>query len=486
VTLVAHPRVAPPGRARVWVGAFGCIAAPSLTWRLDTKPVVPVVVRALESARPVPAMVDAATPRAFTGIFEIGLPDLDRPHVLEISSGDDEAVLLLRSLPAALPQGSNEQFPNGWFNVLLVSCFHWDADRTGNAGDVVQSLDAEHRPHLSLLLGDQVYLDLPTLQNLADDVRPLAAKFEADYVRNWSNPLAFAKVLAAAPSVCIPDDHEFWNNFPHRSPFIQNSWGEGGRANWKAAAVRLFDAFQLSGTPLGAPLILDVPPLSFCLADTRSCRREDRTATLDAGSLAGIDAWAQRVAAQRLVPVFGTGQLLFDEAAGKLSGAVGDYTLANYADFPALARMLGRLARPDRKLVFVTGDVHWGRVVEAIGRSWGVPVAYEIISSPSSLVSFVGYDEARRGWSVVKSWFGARDPFPRHSAAADPPPLLAADPPAVTLDCLAIHKQRGDHVTVLSFRRHGFGVEMRITYFPIHGEARQRRPVEAATVMLTS
>jgi len=64
----------------------------------------------------------------------------------------------------------------------------------------------------------------------------LAEKFEKDYTINWSEPLAYANVLGAAPSISIPDDHEYWNNYPHASPFIQNAWSQEGRDNWREAA----------------------------------------------------------------------------------------------------------------------------------------------------------------------------------------------------------------------------------------------------------
>ena len=45
----------------------------------------------------------------------------------------------------------------------------------------------------------------------------------------------------------------------------------------------------------------------------------------------------------------------------------------------------------------------------------------EVISSPTSLVSSVGVDQAKRLFGVIKSIFGPSDPFPRHSDAAAPP-----------------------------------------------------------------
>lgn len=32
---------------------------------------------------------------------------------------------------------------------------------------------------------------------------------------NWRGQSGMAAALAAAPSVAMPDDHEYWNNYPH-------------------------------------------------------------------------------------------------------------------------------------------------------------------------------------------------------------------------------------------------------------------------------
>lgn len=132
-------------------------------------------------------------------------------------------------LPAAVPAGLGASF-----NVLLVSCFHQQEDRGGLAGNLVAQLPVNFRPHLLLLLGDQVYLDLPTLTNFRDRVDWLAQKFEEDYTANWRGLAGYAQILEAAPSAAIPDDHEYWNNAPHTSPIIQNTYlhrrgGSGAR-----------------------------------------------------------------------------------------------------------------------------------------------------------------------------------------------------------------------------------------------------------------
>ena len=181
-----------------------------------------------------------------------------------------------------------------WFNVLLVSCFYQGEDVQGVAGTVISELKGAAQPHLTLLVGDQVYLDLPTQVIFPAEPDRLADKFEADYRRNWAGPGGFGQVLAAAPSACIPDDHEYWNNFPNATPVVANTWTAGGRAAWQLAARQLFEGFQRSyDGQLGDAFTLDVAPLSFFLADGRTFRDPDRRFMLSRAGRDQLDAWAQ-------------------------------------------------------------------------------------------------------------------------------------------------------------------------------------------------
>ena len=111
-------------------------------------------------------------------------------------------------------------------------------------------------PDLCLFMGDQVYLDLPTIQAFDEDPKWLAKKFEQDYVRNWFSR-GFTEGLGLGPLAFIPDDHEYWNNFPHVSPFIQNSWSEGrtGQLAPRSAGLLCGVPARLQGCPRRGPLI---------------------------------------------------------------------------------------------------------------------------------------------------------------------------------------------------------------------------------------
>jgi hypothetical protein len=464
MTLTLHPRAAPPDRLRLWLGAFGRQPA-DLAWSVDGRPAQAQPLRPIAPAH----RWDATT---WTGIFELGgaagpriAPGSHhRVEVHETAAPARRAHLDLSSLPAEVPRELDRTF-----NVLLVSCFHRDEDKTGRLGRLVAGLPVHRRPHLSLLMGDQVYLDLPTIRNFGTSRSWLAQDFEAKYRDNWRGPGGYASVLDAAPSVAVPDDHEYWNNYPHRSPFIQNSWKESHRANWRAAADALFESFQLAApAALGEPVEVDVPPLSFLLLDNRSQRQPDRSRSLASGALARVTAWVDRLIAEDRFGAVVTGQSLLDPAVGNLEGAVADRVLANYGDYRDLIDQLARLSEAGRPVLLLTGDVHWGRVVR-IHRN-GRTRFLEVISSPSALVTSVGADQLTSLKASLGNLFGGdRDPTFRHSEPDEPPAHFAHAVFGSRYTTTLHGRQKGDQVALLAFRRHGRGLELTVTYVPVPG-----------------
>jgi hypothetical protein len=334
-------------------------------------------------------------------------------------------------------------------------------------------------------MGDQVYLDLPTLKDFKDDVRWLANKFEADYTTNWQLPPGYSQVLTAAPGVAIPDDHEFWNNYPHVSPFIGNSHNQEGRDRWEAAAIAMYKGFQLAHpAKVGEATIIDVDPLSFFLPDTRSLRDKDRKFVMTDDAHRQMEDWVSGVISDGKFGVIVTGQSLFTKPAGGFFGKVGDYEMPNYADYGRIMTQLQRLADAGVPALCMTGDVHFGRVVEAVDIRTHRPAFYEIISSPSSLVSTVGADQFRevRGW--LGGLFGKRDPWPRHSDPPNAPDFLASEVLEGRFRCSTRNTQKGNNVAMLKFARHGAGIEVRVTYWPISLDNKIGKPHEVGPFLL--
>ena len=372
--------------------------------------------------------------------------------------------------------------------MLLVSCFHQAEDRRGLAGTIVSQLKATSKPHLTILAGDQVYLDLPTLKDFPDELPFLAQKFEEDYALNWAGPLAYTEVLEAAPAISCPDDHEFWNNYPHPSPFIANSRFPSGQDRWRNAAQAMYEGFQLPyPTKLGFAETIDVDPLSFFFADTRTGKNINRLFTMTTDARKQLDDWVTNVIAAGRFGVFVSGQSLFAKAAGSIGGSIGDYELANYGDYGEIIRSLRRLVDEGKKPVLcLTGDVHWGRVATTQDIRTGRTAFVEVISSPVSLVSTVGVDQVKLMINVFGGLFGDKNPWPRHSEPATLPTFLAADVLGKAFPCSWVHGQRGNHVVMLSFRQQGGGLELRVKYWPISRDAQVGKPIEVGPIEMVN
>jgi hypothetical protein len=477
MSIILHPRAAPADRIRVWIGAFQVTSEPQLTWFLDSVPVTPTALRPLSSVRSNAMLPAGANPgnvrRVFSGVYEFSGLQADTLYNVAVHAGGSGGTINVRTLPNRVPA-----LLDGAFNVLLVSCFHRDEDPAGLAGTIVSQLPAAAKPHITILMGDQVYLDLPTLRNFPDDEAWLAQKFENDYTANWQGAPGYSQILDMAPSVSVPDDHEYWNNYPHPSPMIGNSLTANGRNRWRRAAMAMYEGFQLPyPASLSQPFLLNVEPLSFFIPDMRSVRAEGRASTMHPDALQRMREWVDGVIARRDYPVFVSGQSLFSEAVGGLAGAVADYELPNYGDYAEIMRQLARLSDAGLPALCLTGDVHWGRVTQTRDVRTSRTAMYEIISSPTSLVTTVGVDQV----SAVSAWFsrlfGKPRAWPRHSDAAKSPDFLASDVLAERFRCDLLHGQRGNHVALLQFARNGGSMNFRVHYLPISRDSALGRPV---------
>jgi hypothetical protein len=469
--ITCHQRWAPSSCLRIWVGVSGITAPGALRFMIDGAPVAPSVVRRLQSARP-QGSITPNTPRVFTGVYELAGLQADKTYSIRVEH-DAESVgpVSMRTMMSELPSGMT-----AWFNVLLVSCFHHDEAPRGVLDLVVREVVGEQPVHLALLLGDQVYLDQPTLKDFPENGVWLAAKFEEDYRRNWFTD-GLGTVLRSFATISIPDDHEYWNNFPYPFPFVATSLTSHGRNLWQQAARSLFEAFQAAWpAPPGVPLRIDVPPVSLLIADTRTDRQP--TQLMSAAALGAVGAWVDAVNINGWNGVFVSGQSLLDAPGGAMAKWFDGRSLADHSDYRAL---LGHLNRLSRSWMALTGDLHWGRVstvrdAENLNRI----AAYEIVSSPSALVTTPVVDTATRIGSWIKGVFGSADPWPRHPGVTGPEDYLARRVLGSRFTCKRSIAQKGDQIALVSFRRQGFGVVVRVTYYPVHPDYRVRARLKSA------
>lgn len=445
VTMAMYPVMAAPGRVRVWLGVTQQTSAPVPAWKVSALDGA-VVPRTLEVIRPMSPVRGAIPPssgttRTFSGLFEFVS---DVPVRVEARIGQERAQLVTRPVPATFET----------FRFLLASCYCRDED-PGALGRAARFVATRFRPDATLLMGDQVYLDIPTLSNFPEKNPALLDMLERNYTRSWlpdgAAEFTFADLLSVAPALCLPDDHEYWNNAPHPSPFIQNSWTAAGRAVWRRNADMLFDAFQNGSATPGAPATrVDVGPISLLALNGRTHRQEDLTASFSPAALTALDGWNADLRSSSRFPLFLTGQSMLDLPSSTFSGATADYMQSNYRDFPRVMGALDALAKERADVLLLTGDVHFGRVSELTPTaSLGTQTRlYEVISSPSTLVTTVGAD----GWARARNWLeGGKDRWPRHSQTPDLASVLRL--PGFSYSTRTTYPHRGDQLCVLELTR---------------------------------
>jgi hypothetical protein len=462
--------LAPPGRARAWLAISGVVEPPPvLRWRrLDGTDASPSEVSPLQPVLAADLWPAGAT-RTFSGVYEFAAPGAVALFAGAVEIGRID----LRALPVTLPRRDEGGLHGRWFTVLVTSCYDRGQASPAAIRNALARVPANRKPDLGLFLGDQVYLDLPTLSVFPGDAIGLAQHLRTKYEANWFEADArgargLAELFALAPRGAIPDDHEFWNNYPHAAVAIPKSFFSRWSDRWESAAKQLYAAFQTGSENSRAPLTLDIDPLSFFLGDSRTDRLGDRSQSFHADALSALEKWVKHLETKDFYGVFATGQSLvgdrstwFKRATAPLAKRIGDFGLEDYADYDAAVRAIVRAARPRRPILCLTGDVHFGRGLVGYRNNLDRrPAMLEIISSPLALVEFVGKDSLKRAFGMAKAWLGAKaDPWPRHSAPAEPAPDFGprrrqlGDPPRLSLDVW--HKQRGDHFLLLSFQAGG-------------------------------
>lgn len=287
--------------------------------------------------------------------------DLCQIHIPE--TGEQHSWQLL---PAAVPAEGCSFF--------FGSCFWQDADKGALRRAFLDLMSIESPPPLfKLLLGDQVYLDWPA------DVAPwtLARGGEAlvsrRYLRYWGDA-DYRGFLGTLPNVVVADDHEYWNNYPETQVQLPVTWHKGLREAFARAAVEYYRQFQgeLNGSDPAVPArswtVIDLPPASLFVADTRSERTHHNA---DPAHLMGAEQWQALESWQRSLK--GPGLLALGQPLFQKDGDFRDYSLSNFVDdYRRLLAVIQASAAGDNdervphNIVILTGDIHSARSTQAI------------------------------------------------------------------------------------------------------------------------
>jgi len=295
----------------------------------------------------------------------------------------------LQTLPSQLPGGgSGTTRP---FTLWASSCFHWKSADERLEALVEQVLaDPRYRPHLNVLLGDQVYLDYPQWRRfLAWGEADLKGNFNESYARTWTQP-AFRRLLSSTASVFLSDDHEFWNNHPN-PPLSAWSWIRSGRfwEMWRRLALERFEAIQGRRHIEQITLVKrvageDRPALKLFFADTGIDRGVAGNFMSDE-NMATLTRWLEQL---ECPGVLALGQPLHTDRGSRWSRKLPGFAQFEHALVPALEKA-------PHDVVVIAGDAHFGRIA-----TWRKPAGsrvIEVISSPLALVSSLAGGAASAG-----------------------------------------------------------------------------------------
>ncbi|PMW98921.1 hypothetical protein C1X59_18955 [Pseudomonas sp. FW215-R2] len=460
--LSARPLIGPPGIFRVWVGAFGVINPPVPRFTIDGTPAATVGPAVFFEVRDKQRQAGSGnSPANHQGVFELQSPG-PGDHVVVVSLAGETSSVRLREMPARV----TEPFAGG-FTMLLASCYYQKNDKGALAS--LQSR-LKSRPDMVLLAGDQVYLDLPLHEDLPGNEPALSRMLGDKYAKHWLSREkqinGLDPLLQLAPTACIPDDHEYWNNAPHFSPWLPCTYTAQSRQMLASAGRNLYEDFQLGGDPAshqGAQRI-EVDPLRMILLDTRSDRDpggayDGRYGLMSKATEDDLVQWQNDLlndhrAGKLTIGVLAAGQTLFSKAPPWYSEWA-DSDLQSYAQFGIILRVLRTVCEAGIPVVFLSGDVHYSTISRATWTKTGQECLFEVVSSPVCQI--------------------------------DGPPTKA-DPPVTDLDAKRFQTKWVDHysgnvVLTINFLRGGGSVDMNITLYPLDGGHLSPRALE--TIRLT-
>ncbi|MCK5334558.1 MAG: hypothetical protein KAQ67_00270, partial [Gammaproteobacteria bacterium] len=268
--------------------------------------------------------------------------------------------------PAQLPTKNKKPF-----TVAIGSCFYTEHDggKTGQAFEALYNNETL-RPDIKFLAGDQVYLDIGLGWYPLND-EDCQDRVADDYADSWKY---LRSILRRGGTWMIPDDHEYWNNYPYLKGFnpylLTLDLSRAFRRRWFNAAHTAVKTIQQVQTIRSFNIGND---LSFCVADLRSERTKN--GFLSDQSQKELLSWINKLKTPGVLVI--PQPLIADK---------GNNTDKNLPYWSQYQDILLAMQNGDHDIVILTGDVHYGRVSQVtIGNSSNKLT--EVITSPMSNLS---------------------------------------------------------------------------------------------------
>ena len=273
-----------------------------------------------------------------------------------------------KTLPLRVPLKGKKPF-----TIALASCFynHRDGGRAAEAYKALYERGPENvKPDVTFLTGDQVYLDIgfDSLSFVSSEIRQRIAD---DYAQHWR---ALGSILSRGGTWMLPDDHEYWNDYPfYKSviPTLQALRISAVRKAWDAAAQ---DGVRHVQRCPDVEVMTLGQDLSVCFADFRSYRDEEQL--MPDEMFKKVVQWAEGLQSPGILV---SPQPLIVEKEMERN-------LLSYQE--QYAALLKALSLSGHDVVLLSGDVHFGRIASVkLGDSGSRLI--EIIASPLSNLTYL-------------------------------------------------------------------------------------------------
>jgi hypothetical protein len=279
-------------------------------------------------------------------------------------------------LPLELPTSETGRGAHRPFTLWVSSCFH-PANAALTLEQTMRAVTSNPalRPHLSLLLGDQIYIDFPQWRTvLTWRMAGLQARFNQAYARSYTNP-GFARLLANSASCSLASDHEMWNNYPN-SPVALQVRSRRFWDTWRALALERYHALQGGKRLRTLTIGTRQHQLSLMMADTLLDRTSDGLRFMTRPNMQALEDWIDKLECPGILAL---GHPVITPQGSGVDAHLTDFR--QYWD-----RLLPAFRRSNYDLLVLAGDAHFGRIAETRLNKKGARLI-EICSSPLALVS---------------------------------------------------------------------------------------------------
>ncbi|GAA4811658.1 hypothetical protein GCM10023200_56820 [Actinomycetospora chlora] len=183
-------------------------------------------------------------------------PDADLDVRVDVPGLEEPGTCRARVLRAGLPEG-------GSLRIVAGSCYDAYTDHGTGVGPGPGAAYAAlfdggpPRPDLVLLAGDQIYADTPWWAYLLQARATPRTNALLEYWASWGMQLrrdglvrrGLHPLLTDGPTWFLPDDHEFWNNWPHASVTAKHSFLNQAKGLWGGLTRSVSAALALVREP---------------------------------------------------------------------------------------------------------------------------------------------------------------------------------------------------------------------------------------------